>query len=1013
MKAVALRRTVPWREVAVFVAFAVAGLLLGGAVHQHAERSTERAATETLRATVRLGAHGINLWLAERFADADVIATNPVLKQSLVQVLSAIHSGVDVAASLAAIRARYHYRSVSVIDVQAGNLVFSSGHPPSGQDIAQTEAAQATSRVQWVDLESRSAAKEYRAALVRRIEDEGPLSRYVLFLEVQPVQLVRTINQSREELQSETVLMRRLGSSLLRFAPDRDPGGTLLIFLEDVTIGSAEHHLLTQSENLVQGNSISGREVIATREPLMLSGWFLVGMMDRSMVLASLREQTHIAVFGYGILLAVAAAALVHRRRTERSRNKEREAHVVEFYDKILRHGDGLFILADWRGMIVDASSSALSAFGYTLQELIGQDVMKLVPPHAQEEVRVLVQGMRVGETRRFSAERMRASGSTFIVEGSVGLLEIRGHRFFHSVGRDVTQEREVQDRLKLAASVFDLAPAAIAVADKDLRIISVNPAFTAITGYESREIVGKTVQLITTGVDAEQVSEILKQLRSGQFWEGELPGRRKNGEIYPRRVLAAAHCGENGDPDRYIGIFTDLTTLKQAQVEAEFASNHDQLTKLPNRRRLDHILPRQLKTCRESGGRMTLAIFNIDRFQSVNDSFGLASGDALLVEVSSRLRSTLAAAALFHFGADEFVALLDGLPVGHALSIDRALASLCSKMVLKEHSFQPSISVGVASYPDLANDADALLQNAYAALKTAKSHGGKTWRLYEPGMNASAYDDMLLAIDLRTAIDEGVLELYFQPQARISDWAMIGVEALLRWKHPLRGQIPPSRFIPVAEASGLIDDLSRWVLGEACSSWARWREAGLMPPAIAVNVSALQFKHSEFRADVARTIARHDITPHCLVLELTESLIMEDSERAIGTMHHLSSMGVRIALDDFGTGYSSLSYLTRLPMDKLKIDRSFIIPLGSANAQESEAIVKSVISMAQALRLKVIAEGVETKAQADFLRHNGCDEIQGYLLSHPLPAPAFEQMLQTTLSSRKDGSGAYSHLAG
>lgn len=316
---------------------------------------------------------------------------------------------------------------------------------------------------------------------------------------------------------------------------------------------------------------------------------------------------------------------------------------------------------------------------------------------------------------------------------------------------------------------------------------------------------------------------------------------------------------------------------------------------------------------------------------------------------------------------------------------------------------------MGVASYPELAQDAEALLTSASAALVTAKGRGGRSWQLYEPGMNATANDDMLLAVDLRAAIDEGQFELHFQPQARVHDRAFVGMEALLRWKHPARGSVPPSRFIPVAEASGLIDDLSRWVLEEACRIWSQWRDAGLAPPAIAVNVSALQFRHPDFLSDVSRTIARHDIMPHCLVLELTESLIMDNSELAIASMHRLTGMGVRIALDDFGTGYSSLSYLTRFPLDKLKIDRSFILPIGTPTGEEGEAIVQSVISMAKALKLRVIAEGVETEEQAQFLSRNGCDELQGYLYARPLTAAA----LQELLVARREQGGAGSTRLG
>jgi diguanylate cyclase (GGDEF)-like protein len=426
-------------------------------------------------------------------------------------------------------------------------------------------------------------------------------------------------------------------------------------------------------------------------------------------------------------------------------------------------------------------------------------------------------------------------------------------------------------------------------------------------------------------------------------------------------------------------------------------------LTKLPNRRRLDADLPLLVAAAKERGKSVTVAMFNFDRFKTINESFGHAEGDKLLVKLARRLKAALPQDSLYHLGADEFVALLDGPPVGHALTVDRALAQACAKLCVGAHVLVPSASVGMASFPELAHDADLLLRNACAAVATVKARGGNAWQLYEPAMNASAQEDMLLAVELRAALDEQQLELHFQPQACIANWSLIGMEALVRWMHPTHGMISPARFIPIAEASGLIVELSRWVLDQACRSWAEWRDAGLRPPPMAVNISALQFGHPSFLGDVQRAIARHDVPPCCLVLELTESLIMEDSEAAIATMRHLAALGVRIALDDFGTGYSSLSYLTRFPFDKLKIDRSFILPIGSPDGHEGEAIVKSVISMAQALRLRVVAEGVETEEQAHFLKVHGCEDMQGYLYARPLPGTALRALLETTVSLRGD----------
>lgn len=988
-----------------FFGFVVATLLTGSLLHREAGRWSERAALETLHTAVALGARGMDQWIAERFADAEAFSSN--LRHVLVQVEGngsrTSAEGIAVQASLDAIRQRYNYKSVGLVDARTRTMLFISGTAPTAADIERILPAIASDHARWLDLAPRDFSNEYRAAVVRRLESSGSLAHLVLLLEVEPLHLVRTLSDSELPSFGGSSTLMRGGASIQRFSLTRGSSGEFVSLFDDVAVDSLEHRLVTGSDGEAQGTNVNGIAAMGLRQELSLPGWYLVGQLDEVAVYAGLREQTRVALAAYGCLLVLVVIGLLAWDRADRSRQRKREAEMVDFYDKILRHGDALFILNDWRGKVVDASFSALEAFGFERQALLGRDVMELAPASERAGILEMVKDMSVGDSRQFVGERVRADGSSFFVEGSVGLLEIQGRRYFHSVARDVTHAREVQARLQQAASVFDLAPAAIVICDKDLTVVSANPAFTHITGFARDEIVGAKVHKLTTGADAAKTSEVLAMMRRNDCWEGELSGRRKNGEIYPRHMLAAAHRDANGEVYQYIGMFTDLSVLKRAQVEAEFNAHHDQLTNLPNRRRLDLLLPELLRDASERGKSLTVAMFNLDRFKAINESFGLAEGDKVLVEMAKRLQSALPNERLFHFGADEFVAVLDGAPVGHALTIDKALALVCRKLCVGEHPLAPSASVGVASYPEHSQDSDSLLRNACAALTTAKARGGNAWQLYDPAMNASAYDDMLLAVELRGAIDEGRLSVCFQPQARIANWSLVGMEALLRWNHPTRGSVPPSRFIPIAEASGLIDDLSRYVLEESCRAWSIWRDAGLMPPSVAVNVSALQFSHPEFVADVERTIRRFNVTPHNLVLELTESLIMDNSDAAINTMHSLAAMGVRIALDDFGTGYSSLCYLTRFPLDKLKIDRSFILPIGTPKGHEGEAIVKSVISMAKALQLRVVAEGVETEDQAQFLREHGCEEMQGYLYAKPLPVHEMRALLETTLPMRVD----------
>lgn len=670
---------VPWRLVASFLAFAVATLVFGGLVFHQAERWSQAAALEALRVTVRLGAHSMEQWLAERFADADVLATTITVLLSNRGDPAAMGKldSAELARSLDAVRRRYSYRSVSVLDAAGQEVAQVSGARPSGREMEAALAVDALHQARWVDLPP-SSSGAYRAAVVRRIAQAGPLSQLVLYLEVEPQQLARTLTASRSAgLHGSSVLPRRQRSTVVRFEPSSNAAGDQLVIAADVRPEHIEYLLLTTSRTEGRGQDLEGRQVLAVRADLSLTGWSIVGMLDDSSRLAVLRQQTGIAVLAYGSLMSLVVMGLAGWVRSERRRQTQREADVVEFYDKILRHGDALYTLTDWRGKLVDASHSALAAFGYTEQEMLGRDIMELVPEHARHEVRAMVHDMRTGESRAFIGERMRADGSTFLVQGSVGLLEIKGRRYFHSVGKDVSHERQVQARLLQAASVFDLAPAAIVVADQNLVVVSVNPAFTHITGYSAEEVVGKHVRTLATGTDPERTTEILSGLLRDDLWEGEIPGRRKSGEIYPRRMLAAAHRNADGHVDQYIGIFTDLSTLKQAEIKAQYHANHDQLTKLPNRRRLEQLLPEMVQIAAGKGASLTVAIFNLDRFKSVNDSFGLAEGDKLLVEVARRLQTVVPPERLYHFGADEFVAVLSGAPVVQALTIDRAQAGV------------------------------------------------------------------------------------------------------------------------------------------------------------------------------------------------------------------------------------------------------------------------------------------------------------------------------------------------
>ena len=423
--------------------------------------------------------------------------------------------------------------------------------------------------------------------------------------------------------------------------------------------------------------------------------------------------------------------------------------------------------------------------------------------------------------------------------------------------------------------------------------------------------------------------------------------------------------------------------------------SYHDPLTNLPNRALLLDRIQHGVAAARRDGRRAALLFLDLDRFTAVNDSLGRAVGDALLREIGCRLeRAMREEDTVARIGPDLFVAFLPHLEGGAeaAVAARKMLAHVAEPLPVSGHVLHMTACLGVAVFPDDGNEAETLLQHADAALHHAMAGGRDRLEFFSPAINAAAKERLALENDLRVALDAGQFELHYQPQLSLADGRVFGVEALLRWHHPRLGLVPPGRFIPLAEDTGLIVPIGTWVLETACRQGRAWLDAGLPPLIMAINVSALQFMQPDFPALVAQMLDASGLPARQLELEVTESILMEESHYVVATLAALRTLGVQLAIDDFGTGYSSLSYLRRLAVGRLKVDQSFV--RGIADSGDDAAITAAIIGMARSLRLRVIAEGVETEAQADFLRRNGCEEAQGFLFSRPLPVAAASDFL-------------------
>jgi diguanylate cyclase (GGDEF)-like protein/PAS domain S-box-containing protein len=560
---------------------------------------------------------------------------------------------------------------------------------------------------------------------------------------------------------------------------------------------------------------------------------------------------------------------------------------------------------------------------------------------------------------------------------------------------RDISERKQAEEMLRISAIAFE-SQVAMIVTSPDAQILRVNRAFTALTGYEAGEVLGKTPQILNSGRhDKGFFAGMWALLQETGHWQGEIWNRRKNGLIVAEWLTIAAVVAPDGRLTHYVGTLSDITENKDAVAEIHRLAYYDPLTHLPNRRLLQDRLGQELVAGARNGLYGAILFLDLDNFKTLNDTRGHDVGDQLLVEVARRLRSSVRECDIVgRLGGDEFLVLLADL------SADAELAALQTKQVgekllealahpydLSGYEFHCSASIGIRLYRDQAS-AEELLRHADLAMYQAKIAGRNTVRFFDPSMQAMASARADLEKDLRRALVGQQFTLYFQPQM-YRNRQVVGAEALLRWFHPERGLVSPLEFISLAEKTGLILPIGQCVLEAACAQLKQWEgSAHSRQLRLAINVSARQFRATDFVESVQRALASRQVNPALLELELTESLVLENINDTILKMNALRDLGVRFSLDDFGTGYSSFSYLTQLPFDQLKIDRSFVRNIGTKTSDA--VIVQTIIGMAQNLGIEVIAEGVETEGQRLFLEQHGCDACQGFLFSKPVPIEDF-----------------------
>ncbi|HWS02334.1 MAG TPA: EAL domain-containing protein [Gammaproteobacteria bacterium] len=560
----------------------------------------------------------------------------------------------------------------------------------------------------------------------------------------------------------------------------------------------------------------------------------------------------------------------------------------------------------------------------------------------------------------------------------------------------DITERKLVEDRLRLLSVVFENTTEGIIITDKDKKIIAVNEPFTQMTGYERDEVLGKSPSLLSSGLHDNSFFEAMwKDIAEHGSWRGEMWDRRKDGEAFPVLQAISQVNAEDGTPTHYVSILTDISAIKASQKHLDFLAYHDPLTKLPNRLLFNERLDHACQLAKRDRRRLAVIFVDLDRFKNINDSLGHQIGDKLLIASARRLTNLLRASdTIARLGGDEFIILLEDIddPQAIAMLCSNLLAAFEAPFSIDDHSLHITPSMGISLFPDDGQDVDTLVKNADAAMYRAKEEGRNDFQFFTHELSTRANERLTLEASLRKALELNQLRLHYQPQIDMHNGRIVSAEALLRWEHPALGLIPPDKFIPLAEETGLIVPIGEWVLQTACRQAYAWIKRYPFFRSIAVNISGRQFQGGKLVTTVQQMLEQSGLPACNLELEITESYLMGKAEQTVITLDALRELGLSLSIDDFGTGYSSLGYLKRFAVDKLKIDRSFVRDV--TTDPNDEAIAKAVIALGHSLQMQIVAEGIETPEQCALLLQHGCDLAQGYLFSRPVPAEAFAQLL-------------------
>ncbi|GAB6053759.1 EAL domain-containing protein [Magnetospira thiophila] len=719
-------------------------------------------------------------------------------------------------------------------------------------------------------------------------------------------------------------------------------------------------------------------------------------------------------------------------------RLREREESLRGIVDTV---AEGI-ITTNATGQIRGFNKAAEVIFGYSSYQVMGQNVSLLMDSGHGKRHQDFMQdyisekGRRPLRTAARLLKGRRRDGSLFPLEIALSALHRGREALFTAVVRDVTERlqadeslrqaqaelehrvdertraltqevaerRRIEESLRLTARVLEATSEGVVLTDPEFRVTSVNPAFTRITGFTAEESLGKRPRFHTKlKRDKALYAEMLDSIAQHDHWEGEIWNKRKNGERYAQRLSISTIHSDEGDIHQYAVLISDITRRKEDEERILYQANFDALTGLPNRASFMERLDQSLQLGKRQRRKVVLMFIDLDGFKLVNDTLGHEMGDLLLTQAASRLLDCVRTSdTVARLGGDEFTICLTEISDEYDTPIvaQRVIDALSRAFDLNGQEAFVSASVGITTFPDDADNATDLLKNADGAMYRAKEKGKDNYQFFTADMNEEVKERLFLKNGLANALERQEFVLYYQPKMGLQVEGMTGVEALMRWNHPEIGLVPPGRFIPVLEETGLVVDVGIWILREACRQHLEWIKQGLPPIRIAVNLSARQLRDTALIGIFEEIFKDTGLGPDALEVEITESMLMSDHGPVIKVLEALHEMGLKVAMDDFGTGYSSLSYLKRFPIDIIKIDRSFVSDI-AIDSDDAE-IIRTIINMAQSLRRKVVAEGVEDAEQLRILRDYKCHEVQGYFFSPPMPALKMKDYLLTLESPKK-----------